>query len=341
MRDGVKLHTVILISKGLSNAPILLTRTPYDADKLTRHSASPRLGKVLQGYDNAVDIILGGGFIRVVQDIRGKNGSEGDYVVNRPFRGPLNPTPVDHATDTWDTIDWLVKNVPECNGRVGIHGISYNGFLSLAALVDPHPALKVAVPMNPMVDGWRGDDWFHHGAFRQFNVNWIYSQVSSTKSEHSWWTGHHDMFDQFLQVGCAGELGLSRGMQAIGFWRKLTEHPTYDAFWQEQAVDKILGARPLGVPVMLVHSLWDQEDIYGAPAVYQALKPKDVNHDKVFLVMGPWYHGQAIEDGSRLGAIRFPEDTAAHFRREILRPFSRSTPEARRTEGRNRASDGL
>ncbi|MBL9128977.1 MAG: CocE/NonD family hydrolase, partial [Verrucomicrobiales bacterium] len=150
MRDGVKLHTIILLSKGLTNAPILLTRTPYDADKLTRHAESSHLGRVLHGYDNAVDVTLEGGYIRVVQDIRGKHGSEGDYVVNRPFRGPLNPTPVDHSTDTWDTIDWLVKNVPESNGRVGIHGISYNGFLSLAALVDPHPALKVAVPMNPM-----------------------------------------------------------------------------------------------------------------------------------------------------------------------------------------------
>jgi len=321
MRDGVKLHTVILLPRNLRNAPILLTRTPYDADKLTSHAESANLGRVLNGYDNAIDVILEGGYIRVVQDIRGKNGSEGDYVVNRPFRGPLNPTPVDHATDTWDTIDWLVKNVPECNGRVGILGISYNGFLSLAALVDPHPALKVAVPMNPMVDGWRGDDWFHYGAFRQINVNWIYSQVSSRKSEHSFWSSHHDAYDMFFQAGSAGELGRTRGMDSIGFWRKLTEHPAYDAFWKPQAMDRLLGSRPLQVPVMLVHSLWDQEDIYGAPAVYRELEPKDTHQDKVFLVMGPWYHGQMIEGGANLGAIRFPTDTAAHFRRSILRPF--------------------
>src|SRR5713101_7785583 len=115
MRDGVKLHTVILIPKGAKKAPILLTRTPYDADKLTSHAESAHLGPVLNGYDNAVDVILEGGYIRVVQDVRGKHGSEGDYVVNRPLRGPQNPTPVDHATDTWDTIDWLVKNVPESN----------------------------------------------------------------------------------------------------------------------------------------------------------------------------------------------------------------------------------
>src|SRR3954454_18303054 len=126
MRDGVKLHTVILVPKGARRAPILLTRTPYDATALTLHAASAHLASVLQGYDNAVEVIVEGGYIRVVQDIRGKYGSEGDYVMNRPLRGPLNPTPVDHATDTYDTIDWLVKNVPETNGRVGILGISYD-----------------------------------------------------------------------------------------------------------------------------------------------------------------------------------------------------------------------
>ena len=139
MRDGVKLHTVILIPKDAKNAPILLTRTPYNANALTSHAASSHLGSILNGYDNAVDVILDGGYIRVVQDVRGKYGSEGDYVMTRPLHGPLNPTPVDHSTDTYDTIDWLVKNVPESNGKVGILGISYDGFLPLMALVNPHP----------------------------------------------------------------------------------------------------------------------------------------------------------------------------------------------------------
>ena len=321
MRDGVKLHTVILVPKGAKGAPILLTRTPYDAAKLTGHAESAHLGPVLSGYDNATDVIVDGGYIRVVQDIRGKHGSEGDYVVNRPLRGPLNPTPVDHATDTYDTIDWLVKNVAESNGKVGILGISYDGFLPLMALVDPHPALKVSVPMNPMVDGWKGDDWFHNGAFRQINVTWIYDQVATRKGEAKWWTSHHDIYDMFLQAGSAGELGRRRGLDQVGFWKKLTEHPAYDAFWREQAVDQLLAARPLKVPVMLIHSLWDQEDIYGAPAVYKALKPKDAGNDKVFLVMGPWYHGQMIADGSALGAIKFPTDTAREFRRDVLAPF--------------------
>ncbi|MFO0925871.1 MAG: CocE/NonD family hydrolase [Gemmataceae bacterium] len=321
MRDGVKLHTVLLIPRGANQAPILLTRTPYSADKLTSHADSAHLGPVLQGYDNAVDVVLGGGYIRVVQDIRGKHGSEGDYVVNRPLRGPLNKTSVDHATDTYDTIDWLVKHVPESNGKVGVLGISYNGFLTLMALVDPHPALKVAVPMNPMVDGWMGDDWFHHGAFRQLNVSWIYNQVATRKGDAKWWRSHHDEYDMWMQAGSAGELGRRRGLDQLGFWNKLVDHPAYDAFWQEQAVDRLLAARPLKTPVMLVHSLWDQEDIYGAPAVYKALKPKDRANDTVFLVLGPWHHGQMIHSASALGAIKFGSDTALHFRTKILAPF--------------------
>src|SRR5580700_7201508 len=147
MRDGVKLHTVIVIPKGTKNAPILLTRTPYNASAQASHAQSSHLGPILNGYDNALEVILEGGYIRVVQDVRGKYGSEGDYAMTRPLHGPLNPTPIDHSTDTYDTIDWLVKNVPESNGRVGILGISYDGFTPLMALVDPHPALKVSVPM--------------------------------------------------------------------------------------------------------------------------------------------------------------------------------------------------
>ena len=321
MRDGVKLHTVILIPKGARRAPMLLTRTPYDADRLTSHAESSHLGPILHGYDNPLEVILEGGYLRVVQDIRGKHGSEGDYVVNRPLRGPLNPTPVDHATDTYDTIDWLVKNVPETNGKVGILGISYDGFLPLMALVDPHPALKVSVPMNPMVDGWMGDDWFHNGAFRQMNANWIYDQVATRKGTAKWWRSNYDDYDMWMQAGSAGELGRRRGLDQLGFWKKLVEHPAYDSFWKDQAVDKLLAKQPLKTPVMLVHSLWDQEDIYGALAVHKAIAPKDTDHDKVFLVIGPWRHGQMISDGSALGAIKFGSDTALHFRRKILRPF--------------------
>ena len=321
MRDGVKLHTVILVPKGAERAPILLTRTPYDATALTTHAESTNLGRVLDGYDNAVDVVVDGGYISVVQDVRGKYGSGGDYVMNRPLRGPQNPTPVDHATDTWDTIDWLVKNLPETNGRVGILGISYDGFLALMALIDPHPALKVAVPMNPMVDGWLGDDWFHYGAFRLQMLPYMYEQEAERESEIKWWTSHFDDYDAYMAAGSAGELGRQRGLEQVGFWRKILAHPAYDNFWRDQAVDRTLAAQPLTVPVMLVHGLWDQEDIYGDIAVYEAIEPKDIDNDMVFLVLGPWNHGQQIEEGSSLGALRFGSDTALTFRREILRPF--------------------
>jgi uncharacterized protein len=321
MRDGVKLHTVILVPKGAKGAPILLTRTPYSSTKQTSHADSSHLGPILEGYDNATDVIVQGGYIRVVQDIRGKYGSEGDYVMTRPLHGALNPTPVDHSTDTYDTIDWLVKNVPESNGKVGILGISYDGFLPLMALVNPHPALKVAVPMNPMVDGWKGDDWFHNGAFREQGLSYIFEQEATRDNTAKWWSSHYDDYDMFMEAGSAGELGRRHKLEQVGFWRKIVEHPAYDAFWQEQAMDKILAKQPLKVPVMLVASLWDQEDIYGAIAVYKAVKPKDTNNDKVFLVMGPWHHGQEIGDGSTLGALKFGSDTGLFFRQNILRPF--------------------
>jgi putative CocE/NonD family hydrolase len=241
--------------------------------------------------------------------------------MNRPLSGPQNPTPVDHSTDTWDTIEWLTKNLPESNGKVGIIGISYDGFLPLMALVNPHPALKAAVPMNPMVDGWMGDDWFHHGAFRQVNMSYVMEQVVTRKNEAKWFTSTYDDYDMYLRAGSAGELARQRGLAQSGFWRKLVAHPAYDAFWKDQAMDKILAQQPVTVPTLLVHSLWDAEDIYGPIAVYKAIKPKDTANDKVFLVMGPWSHGGGIGDGSKLGAINFNADTALHFRQEILRPF--------------------
>jgi putative CocE/NonD family hydrolase len=321
MRDGVKLHTVILVPKGAKHEGILLTRTPYDADSLTSKTPSGDLASTLQGYDNATDVIVEEGYIRVVQDVRGKYGSEGDYVMNRPVHGPQNPSPVDDATDCYDTIDWLVKNVPESNGKVGIIGISYDGFEPLMALVNPHPALKVSVPMNPMVDGWMGDDWFHHGAFRQQNMSYIYEQVATRKNEEKWWSNYKDEYDLFMHYVSAGALGDAYGMRQLGFWQKLLAHPDYDAFWSDQAMDRLLAAQPLKVPVMLVHSLWDQEDIYGAPAVYRAIKPKDGSGQMVKLVMGPWHHGQEIGDGNSLGVLRFGSDTAKYFRQQILKPY--------------------
>jgi len=152
MRDGVKLYTVILIPRGAQRAPILLTRTPYDVDERVGHESSKHLSAVIGNTDVADELVLNEGYIRVLQDVRGKHHSEGDYVMTRPLRGPLNPTNVDHSTDTYDTIDWLVKNIPESNGKVGILGISYDGFTALMALFHPHPALRASMPINPQ---WR------------------------------------------------------------------------------------------------------------------------------------------------------------------------------------------
>ncbi len=322
MRDGVKLHTVILIPKGAKDAPILMTRTPYNAETMTMNRKSGDLGTALYGYDNAVDVIVEGGYIRVVQDIRGKYGSQGAYVMNRALVGTAeNPTKVDDATDSYDTIDWLVKNLKESNGKVGILGISYDGYEPLAALVNPHPALKVSVPQNPMVDGWMGDDWFHNGGFRQMNMDYIWEQEARRDNSSPWVSSSDDLYDFFMRAGSAGELGKRMGLEQTGFWRSLLAHPTYDTFWQERAMDAYLAKRPLKVPVMLVHSLWDQEDIYGALATYRALKPKDAGNDMVYLSMGPWYHGQEIYDASQLGAIKWGQDTGAWWRRHVLAPF--------------------
>lgn len=321
MRDGVKLHTVILVPKGAHHAGILMTRTPYNATDLTSHAQSGKLAAILDGYDNAPDVVVEGGYIRVIQDVRGKYGSQGGYMMNRPLAGTaLNPTKVDHSTDSWDTIDWLVKNVKESNGKVGIIGISYDGFLSLMALVHPHPALKVAVPMNPMVDGWRGDDWFHNGAFRQQNLPYILEQEATRDNHVKWWSSYRDDYDLYLAGGSAGALAKARGLDQVGFWRKLAAHPAYDSFWQDQAMDKVLARYPITVPTLLVHSLWDQEDIYGAMAVWNALKEGD-RAGNLHLVIGPWYHGQQITEASALGAIKWGQDTGLWFRKHILAPF--------------------
>ncbi len=322
MRDGVKLKTFILIPKRVTRdakAPIVLTRTPYNAAGRVSRFNSPRLAAVVpQMHDTTV----AAGYIIVYQDVRGKFGSEGDYVLTRPLRGPLNPTKVDHATDAYDTIDWLVKNVPESNGRVATMGGSYEGYTTVMSTVNPHPALKAAVPFAPMVDGWMGDDWFHNGAFRQgVALEFIHGQQSTRSGSFKWWWDTYDIYDTFLRAGSAGALAKSRGLEQLGFWRAISEHPSYDQWWQEQAVDKLLARQPLQVPMMIVGGLFDQEDIYGSPALYQALAPKDPKGELVHLVMGPWNHGQGRRDGRSLGALEFDGDTAGWFRGKIMQPF--------------------
>jgi uncharacterized protein len=318
MRDGVGLHTVIVIPKGAHGAPIILTRTPYDASKRAERIPSPHMLSELTVAD---EVYVAAGYIRVYQDVRGKYGSEGDYVMTRFLRGPLNHTPVDHSTDAYDTIDWLVKNVPESNGRVGMIGSSYEGFTVLMALVNPHPALKAAVPECPMVDGWKGDDWFHNGAFRQTNFDYIYGQTTERGEGKQIARGVNDDYQLFLELGSAGAFARRFGIDALPFFQKLSEHPAYDQFWSEQALDRILAAQPLTVPTLYITSLWDQEDMYGGIHTYLATEPKDSGHDRNFLVLGPWRHSGINGDGTTLGPLKFDGDTAAQVRRDIILPF--------------------
>jgi uncharacterized protein len=318
MRDGVRLHTVIIVPKGVTNAPIILTRTPYSATRRTERNPSPHALAVLPPGD---DVFMGEGYIRVIQDVRGKYGSQGDYVMNRPLRGPLNQSKVDHSTDTYDTIDWLVKHVPESNGKVGMIGNSYEGFTVLMGLVDPHPALKVAVPMCPMVDVWRGDDWFHSGAFRQANFDFFYWQTTVKGGGAEIKRGVYDDYDLFRRAGSAGDFAHQFGIDQLPFFSKLAEHPAYDDHWQAQAMDRILAARPLKVATMFVGGLWDQEDIYGAVHAYAATEPRDTANDRCYLVLGPWRHGGQNSDGSALGSVKLAGDTGLQFRRDIMKPF--------------------
>src|SRR6266571_7691023 len=234
MRDGVKLHTVIVVPKGARNAPMIMTRTPYNATRRTERTQSTHMLAILPEGD---EVFAADGYIRVYQDVRGKYGSEGEYVMTRPVRGPLNPTMVDHSTDAYDTIDWLVKNVPESNGRVGMVGSSYEGFTVAMALINPHPALKAAVPESPMVDGWMGDDWFHYGAFRQINLDY-FSEQTSVKGEGTRVVREgYDDYENFRRAGSAGDFARAARLDQLPWWRKIAEHPSYDAFWKEQALD--------------------------------------------------------------------------------------------------------
>ncbi|MCW6535191.1 CocE/NonD family hydrolase [Sphingomonas lycopersici] len=319
MRDGVKLHTVIVIPKGATNAPILLTRTPYNASARAQRMASPNMVSVLPQGDEP---FVRAGYIRVFQDIRGKYGSEGDYVVTRPVIGPLNPTKVDHTTDAWDTIDWLVNkaNLPETNGRVGMLGSSYEGLTVVMALLHPHPALKVAAPESPMIDGWMGDDWFHYGAFRLANIGWLGSQTGFKGGAPEPASGFYDDYDQFRRIGSAGAWAEKSGYAALPFWQRMVAHPAYDEFWQGQALDKLIAANPSDVPTMWEQGLWDQEDMYGAIHTWEALKAKGKLGSN-FLVMGPWRHSQANYDGSSLGDFKWNGDTATEWREKYLFPF--------------------
>ncbi len=317
MRDGVRLYTVIVVPKAAHGAPILLTRTPYNARKRATRNNSPSLLATLPQGD---DVFVAGGYIRVFQDVRGKYGSDGDYTMTRPPIGPLNPSATDDTTDAWDTVDWLSRNVPESNGRVGMIGSSYEGWTVVMALLHPHPALKVASPESPMVDGWMGDDWFHYGAFRQTSLDFLPEQMSAKGEGESITRAGYDDYANFLAAGSAGDFAQAAGLDQFPFWRRMQAHPARDAFWQGQALDHLVADHPSDVPTLWEQGLWDQEDMWGAIHSWLALKAHGKAASNV-LILGPWRHSQVNYEASSLGRLSWNGDTALQYRQQILRPF--------------------
>ncbi len=317
MRDGVKLHTIIITPKANAGPqPILLTRTPYGAAGAI--GGPSQHGAMI--VPTASEPFLQDGYTLVFQDIRGRYGSEGGFILTRPLRGPLNKDPVDESTDTYDTIAWLVKEVPNNNGRVGLTGGSYGGLLTLMGLVNPHPALKAAVPMYSMVDGWTGDDFYHNGAFRQGYYDWMYDLITAKSGGDVAW-GKYDLWDAFLAAGNAEGVGKMHGTEALPAWRRIIDNAAYTPYWRDQALQAVFKDVPLTVPTLHVAGLFDQEDSFGTFAIYQTMEAKDAANDRNFIAIGPWFHGQSQRDGSSLGAIKWGADTSLYFRRYVLKPF--------------------
>jgi len=319
MRDGVKLYTAILMHKGTANAPILLSRTPYNATGETHRISSQRLVDVVEIMDAE---FVDDGYIRVYQDIRGLHKSEGEWVNTRPAVGPLNNTGIDEATDAFDTIEWLVKHTPESNGKVGVIGSSYLGFTALMTLVHPHPALKAVVAESPMVDGWMGDDWFHNGAFRPESLAFTVGLgTNKANGGGQMALGGGEDYTRALAAGSVGDFAAALGIDRFPGVRKFLENPAYTPFWSLQAVDRLLAEQPLTVPTLLELGQWDQEDSYGAPAVYRALIARPSNLPNLSLAIGPWRHSGANHYGYDLGALTFTGDTSREWRVKYVKPF--------------------
>ena len=319
-RDGVRLHTVIYrpqdSAKHGDKLPFLMQRTPYGVATMSARA-----------IESGKPELAASGYLFVYQDIRGRYGSEGQFVMNRPVVAHKNKTDIDETTDTRDTIDWLLKNVPNNSGKVGVLGISYPGFLAMMAGVDAHPAVKAISPQAPMTDVWLGDDFFHNGAFRE-SYGFDYVQELEAQKTDIRASSQQDQYKFFLDhVNFAGAAA-SAGMTNLPTAQKFLNQPTYTQFWQDMAVERRLG-RP-EVPTLEVGGYWDQEDMWGTQAEYAALraaeKPNDPQH-KVFLVLGPWNHGGwARGPGDQLasewGGIRFgTQTTGTYYRSTIEAPF--------------------
>jgi putative CocE/NonD family hydrolase len=311
MRDGVKLHTEIYTPReGGPPLPILMQRTPY--------GVSAGLGAYSR-FLKADQHFYADGYIFVYQDIRGRYGSGGNFEMNRPVRDPNDPTGVDETTDTYDTIEWLLKNLPNQNGRVGIRGVSYDGFLAAIAMVNPHPALKAVSEQACMGDAWMGDDFFHNGAFR-LSYGFEYAALMETTRENfTFQFDEFDLYNWYLRLGSLANVNAKYFHGKLPTWNNFVAHPTYDDFWKIHAVESAL--KVATVPNLNVAGWWDQEDFYGPMRTYENLENRDTKHLN-FLVVGPWNHGGwSAGPGNTLGQIQFWSNTADYFRKKIEAPW--------------------
>jgi uncharacterized protein len=308
MRDGVKLHTIIYAPKSHRDPlPILFNRTPYGIDNIYR------------AFPGSLQELIDEGFIFGFQDIRGKFKSEGQFMMQRPPRGPLNSTPIDEGTDTYDTIDWMIKNVPHNNGRVGMFGTSYPGWLVVMAIIDPHPALKAVSEQATPADMFLGDDFHHNGAFRlSYGFEYSYElETSSALTNFNF--DRYDTYQWYLGLGALSHADERYFHGKLPTWNNFVSHPNYDQFWQQQAL--ISQIKKPTVPIMHVAGWWDQEDFYGPIKAYEILEKSDTNHLN-YLVAGPWNHGGWNRaTGDKLGDIDFGSPASQYFRANILRPW--------------------
>lgn len=314
MRDGVKLHVVILKPADIATPlPFLMQRTPYGCDGTTRASFTE--GRPELARD---------GYIYVCADIRGRYKSEGEFVMSRPMADHHDRKAIDESTDTYDTVAWLLKNVPGNNGRVGVVGTSYPGFLAMAAGIDPHPAVKAISPQAPMIDVWMGDDFFHNGAFRQtYGYDYVLAMESNKEIfDVSYGKGKdgkpRDGFDYFLERGSFAEDVKKSGSKLLPTWKLFLDHPAYDTVWSSRGVEHDLHA--VTVPTLSVGGYYDQEDMYGPQEEYDVLEPHDDHHEN-FLVLGPWRHGYWSSSSQHLGNLNYGEPIGKEFRERIEAKF--------------------
>ena len=306
VRDGVRLHTLIFEPKNHKDRlPFLIVRTPYGISHLDSDGVNERNRDFIKD-----------GYIFVYQDIRGRYGSEGQFLMNRPPHDPNDKRGVDESTDTYDTIDWLLKNVPNNNGRVGILGVSYPGWLAAVATMDAHPALKAASPQAPMTDTWLGDDFFHNGAFRQ-SYGYEYVKAMETTKEGSNVSFDRDAYDWYLNLGSLSKITSGPEGQ-LPTWKAFVTHPAYDDYWRARGAGNYL--KPTHVATLVVGGWWDQEDYYGALKTYETLEKFDKKKQN-FVVLGPWNHGGWNSPAQSLGEVNFGSATGEYFRAKVQAPW--------------------